>query len=255
MKQHFLRKIATAFMILCLATIISSCGLNSENYLSETSTDTTIEHTEKISLSDTTESTTIPKNEPIISTAKSPEPSEATLLITDCGNDEYNNQVEHDFSYHSAVGKGNTDTTTELLESDLKSEDTTSIDEESSEMEIKAIYHDTSIDISNTNNSFVDLVRKIIENECVLELQETLNDSKINKFCSEGCCVLIQYTEPQTYEINSRNNVMELETNSIYLLVDTEKNQSLIGIVCGSDTKVYPMSKESAESLLKQFAE
>ena len=78
MKQHFLRKIATAFMILCLATIISSCGLNSENYLSETSTDTTIEHTEKITLSDTTESTTIPKNEPIISTAKSPEPSEST---------------------------------------------------------------------------------------------------------------------------------------------------------------------------------
>ena len=83
MKQHFLRKIATSFMILCLATIISSCGLNSENYLSETSTDTTIEHTEKITLSDTTESTTIPKNEPIISTAKSPEPSESTNSSSD----------------------------------------------------------------------------------------------------------------------------------------------------------------------------
>ncbi len=244
MKQHFLRKIATAFMILCLATIISSCGLNSENYLSETSTDTTIEHTEKITLSDTTESTTIPKNEPIISTAKSPEPSEATLLITDCGKDEYNNQVEHDFSYYSTVD--NTDTTTALLESDMESE-------ESSEMEIKAIYHDTSIDISNTNNSFVDLVRKIIENECVLELQETLNDPKINKYCSEGCCIVIQYTEPQTYELNSRNNVKSLKISSIYLLIDTENSQSLIGIVCGSDTKVYPLSKESAETLLKQF--
>ena len=125
--------------------------------------------------------------------------------------------------------------------------------EESSEMEIKAIYHDTSIDISNTNNSFVDLVRKIIENECVLELQETLNDSKINKYCSEGCCIVIQYTEPQTYELNSRNNVKSLKISSIYLLIDTENSQSLIGIVCGSDTKVYPMSKESAETLLKQF--
>lgn len=171
------------------------------------------------------------------------------ILISACGNDVYNNQVQHDFSYESTVD--NTDEATKLLESNLESAMTT-INEERNKMEVKAIYHDTLIDIPNVNNTFIDSVNEIIGNECLigLELQEALNDSKINKYCSEGYCVQIQYGQPQTYELRGINKAKSLEINKIYLLIDIENNQSLIGIVCDNDTKLYHMSKGAAESII-----
>lgn len=70
MKQHFFKKITTSFMILCLALNNSSCGLNSEDHLSETLTETTaVGYSEKETLSGTTQSTANSPKEPIASTA------------------------------------------------------------------------------------------------------------------------------------------------------------------------------------------
>lgn len=177
-----------------------------------------------------------------------------TVLLTGCGHNDYINQVVTD---DSTVH--NPDTTTTAPEAQLETLliETTSNKEEGSEinMDINVIFHDTPLVISDTKDSFIDMVEEVITTNCIigLELQETLNDHIINKYSSEGYCIQIQYTNPHIFDLSNHDNVKSLEISKIVMLIDTENNQSRIGIVCDTNLKVYHMSNESVEEIINFF--
>ena len=166
----------------------------------------------------------------------------ATLLLTGCGQvnenigaDISDNELQSDMNYSSTIDDGSLTN---------KNED---------DIDINVVFKGNPVDVSNSRDSFINSVEDITTANCIvgLELQEALNEYKINQYSTEGGSVQIQYSTPQIFELKGLDNAKSLEISKIYLLIDTEDNRSLIGIVCGTDAKVYHMSNESVEVMVK----
>ena len=166
----------------------------------------------------------------------------ATLLLTGCGQvnenigaDISDNELQSDMNYSSTIDDGSLTN---------KNED---------DIDINVVFKGNPVDVSNSRDSFINSVEDITTANCIvgLELQEALNEYKINQYSTEGGSVQIQYSTPQIFELKGLDNTKSLEISKIYLLIDTEDNRSLIGIVCGTDAKVYHMSNESVEVMVK----
>lgn len=166
----------------------------------------------------------------------------AALLLTGCGQvnenigaDISDNELQSDMNYSSTIDDGSLTN---------KNED---------DIDINVVFKGNPVDVSNSRDSFINSVEDITTANCIvgLELQEALNEYKINQYSTEGGSVQIQYSTPQIFELKGLDNTKSLEISKIYLLIDTEDNRSLIGIVCGTDAKVYHMSNESVEVMVK----
>ena len=170
----------------------------------------------------------------------------ATLLLTGCGQ----------------VGENaGTDISDSELYTDAKynstNDDVNYADDDTNDVSINVVFKGNPIDISDTQDALMDMSEDIINTYCIvgLELQEALYSDKINQYFSEGCSIQIQYPSPKTFELKGVNDTKSLEISKATILINTENNISRIGIVCDANEKVYHLSDESAEMIVKYLTD
>lgn len=123
------------------------------------------------------------------------------------------------------------------------------------EVSIEITNHNKHFKISEENyNSFIDTIEQAIADNCVrgLELQQVISEQRINKYSSDGGYIQIDFNAPYEYELKSiyENDNKSLQVNQVFLLIDSDKNNSLIGIVSDNSSYVYHMSNQSADTII-----
>ncbi len=122
------------------------------------------------------------------------------------------------------------------------------------ETNIKIIYDNKYIVLSDEKyESFICSVEKIVTDNCIrgLELQQVISEQRIDEYSSNGGYIQIDFNVPYECELKSikNDNNISLQVNQVFFLIDSDKNNSLIGILSDNSAYVYPMSNQSVDTI------